>query len=289
MRPKRKDDKLCKQDEFVRPSEDRRPVKRVRRFEATRNDKSNDEQSYEGVRWGMPGVAVFDLPETTKPQKVDEAQITRELENLVDRAKANGASEEFSKKLRTVVYMYRDVWRTRMSGEPQAKLKPMGVKLRPGVLPAQTRQRKLTKQAAKFVTDTVRELIDANITFHNPSSEWARQAMAAPKGDVGTFRLVCDLRAANAAIKSPAQSLPNMNTMLAALVGSSFFASFDFIGVYWQCLASRQASEVFSLQTPLGIVSSNHIIQGSSPATCHFSAVLIDAFRDLFGQLDCVD
>jgi hypothetical protein len=133
---------------------------------------------------------VFDFPETTKPQKVDEAQITRELQNLVDRAKAKVASEEFSKKLRTAVYKYRDVWRTRMSGHPPAKLKPTDVKLRPGVAPVQSRQRKLKKEAAKFVTDPVRELIDANIMFHNPSSNWVSPALAVPEGNMGKFRLV---------------------------------------------------------------------------------------------------
>jgi hypothetical protein len=76
-----------------------------------------------------------------------------------------------------------------------------------------------------------------------------------------------------------------MKKMLASIVGSSFFVSFDFIGTYWQCLASRQASEGFSLQTPLGIVSSNCTIQGSSPATSHFSAVMLDAFRDILDSL----
>jgi hypothetical protein len=190
MRPKSKDDVMRKQEELVRPSEDRRPVKRVRRSQDTRKDNSNDEQSYEGVRWGTPEVEVFDFPETTKPQKVDEAQITLELENLVDRAKAKGASEELSKNLRTEVYKYRDVGRTRMSGQPPAKLKPTDVKLRPGVAPVQSRQRKLKKEAAKFVTDTVRELIDANIMFHNPSSNWASLALAVPEGDMGKFRLV---------------------------------------------------------------------------------------------------
>jgi hypothetical protein len=42
---------------------------------------------------------------------------------------------------------------------------------------------------------------------------------------------------------------------------------------------------VFSLHTPLGIVSSNRIIQGSSPATSHFSAVMLDAFQDLLDSL----
>jgi hypothetical protein len=114
----------------------------------------------------------------------------------------------------------------------------MCVQLNPNSRPHRAANRRWAAPATAFLADTTRNLEKTGALVKNPLATVASPAHAVRKPGSEKYRLTVDLRAVNASCVPIASSLPNIETMLAALSdGDSScraMAKLDFSQAFWQ-------------------------------------------------------
>jgi hypothetical protein len=156
---------------------------------------------------------------------VDIAEIKEACGTMLDESKAAGVSEYGHERLRQMVGTYPDIFRVRMGLDPPADIPPMVITLKDNARPVVATQRRYSQPQVAFINAKVKELVTVGALFINPISKWASPIVAAPKpGSTEGFRFTVDLRAPNAQTIPMASAMPNLEAMLQAVEGSSYYA-----------------------------------------------------------------
>jgi RNase H-like domain found in reverse transcriptase/Reverse transcriptase (RNA-dependent DNA polymerase) len=82
-----------------------------------------------------------------------------------------------------------------------------------------------------------------------------------------------------------AAAMPNLEGMLQAVEGSSYYAKVDLCHAYWQLPLAKESQEYMSIQTPLGVHTPTRTLQGSTDAGNNFQASTSDVFRTMHDHL----
>jgi Reverse transcriptase (RNA-dependent DNA polymerase) len=119
----------------------------------------------------------------------------------------------------------------------------------------------------------------------NPLATIASPAHSVSKPGSEKYRLTVDCRAVNACCIPFASSVPNIETMVAALSeGDSscrVMAKLDFPQAIGQIPLAGKSQELFSVQTPLGTYTPTRMLQGSQDASNYFHGVVSPLFDEL--------
>jgi hypothetical protein len=119
----------------------------------------------------------------------------------------------------------------------------------------------------------------------NPLATIASPAHSVSKPGSEKYRLTVDCRAVNACCIPFASSVPNIETMVAALSeGDSscrVMAKLDFPQALGHIPLAGKSQELFSVQTPLGTYTPTRMLQGSQDASNYFHGVVSPLFDEL--------
>jgi RNase H-like domain found in reverse transcriptase/Reverse transcriptase (RNA-dependent DNA polymerase)/Integrase zinc binding domain/Integrase core domain/Aspartyl protease len=214
-----------------------------------------------------------------------EVEMASALDNLIQRARDNGMSSKGASALNQLVREFRDVWAIKLGPGAPADVPPMCVQLKPNARPRRAANRRWSAPATAFLAATTRNLEKIGALVKNPLATIVSPAHAVSKPGSEKYRLTVDCRAVNACCVPIASSVPNIETMLAALSdGDSscrVMAKLDFPQAFWQIPLARTSQELFSVQTPLGTYTPTRMLQGSQDASNYFHGVVSPLFDEL--------
>jgi hypothetical protein len=124
----------------------------------------------------------------------------------------------------------------------------MRVQLKPNARPRRAASRRWSAPATAFLAATTRNLEKIGALVKNPLATIASPAHAVSKPGSENYRLTVDCRAVNACCVSIASSVPNIETMLAALSNGDsscrFMAKLDFPQAFWQIALAKKSQEL---------------------------------------------
>jgi hypothetical protein len=214
-----------------------------------------------------------------------EVEMTTALDGLVQRARVNGISARGAETLDQLVREFRDVWAIKLGPGAPADVPPMCVQLKPNARPRRAANRRWSAPATAFLAATTRKLEKIGALVKNPLATIASPAHAVSKPGSEKYRLTVDCRAVNACCVPIAPSVPNMETMLAALSNGDsscrVMAKLDFPQAFWQIPLAEESRELFSVQTPLGTYTPTRMLQGSQDASNYFHGAVSPLFDEL--------
>lgn len=192
---------------------------------------------------------------------------------MIKEAKANGISEAGAQQLRKMLLQYRFVFRIKLGADPPANVLPLQVYLIDKPRSYRAPQRTYAPRQRHFIISTVQRLESITAIYKNPHSRWASPALAVIKPGSDELRFTVDLRGPNSQLQPIVSAMPHLESMLTSIEGSQVFSKLDMAHAYWQLPLSKDSQEILSIQTPLGVYSSNRMLQGSTDAGNHFQAV----------------
>lgn len=236
--------------------------------------------SYRGLQYNAVDDDPIVLPESVGALigADTKAEIMSATSKILEAARTNGISPEGHEKLQVMLNKYLDIMRVRLCADPPAKVAPLQIQLKQGARPYRATQRRYAPKQRQFLIDTVRKLEKVGALYKNPQAKWASPALAVNKPGSEEFRFTVDLRIPNSHTVPIASSLPHLESSMQTVEGSRCFAKIDMAHAYWQLPLADQSKEIMSIQTPLGVFSSNRLLQGSTDAGNHFQSVTSDAF-----------
>jgi Reverse transcriptase (RNA-dependent DNA polymerase) len=211
------------------------------------------------------------------------------LQYLVHRARDNGMSSKGAETLNQLVREFRVIWAIKLGPGAPADVPPMPVQLKPNARPRRAANRRWSAPATAFLAPKTGNLEKIGALVKNPLAIIASPVHAVSKPGSEKYRLTVDCRAVNACCVPIASSVPNIETMLAALSNGDsscrFMAKLDFPQAFWQIALAKESQELFSVQTPLGTYTPTRMLQGSQDASNYFHGVVSPLFDELHSWL----
>lgn len=209
-----------------------------------------------------------------------ESSITAAFKSIIVEVQRNGISAHGYNRLNALLQKYRDIFRIKLGNDPPAKLPALSITPTPDSKPFRSLQRRYAPQQKEFIINTVKELEKVGEIFKNPSSRWASPALAVPNPGSSTFRFTVELRVPNSRTIPIVSAMRHLDSEIQNLSSAQFFANIDLAHGYWQIPLSSNSQEMLSIQTPIGVYSSNRLLQGGSDSGNHFQAVLSEKFEN---------
>lgn len=242
---------------------------------------------YFGMRYNAIEDDPITIPEGVGANigKDDPSELLSALENIVQEAKTNGITDTGAIQLTHMLHDFKDVFRINLNPDPPAKVAPLRIKVKENGGPRRSPQRRYAPMQRVFIANTIRQLEQVGAVYKNPTAKWASPALAVQKPGSEQLRFTVDLRAPNAQTEPIASAMPHLDSMLYAAERSTRFAKIDMAHAYWQLPLASDSQELLSIQTPLGVYSSNRLLQGSTDAGNYFQAVTQEAFHPLSQNL----
>ncbi|OWY99894.1 hypothetical protein PHMEG_00029027, partial [Phytophthora megakarya] len=193
------------------------------------------------------------------------------LNQLIDRAVANGLPQEHAAVVSDMLSQFSDIWRDAVSSDPPARVEPLRVTLKSGAVPHRSPPRKYAPLQAQFIREYVKSLVDNNLVAKNNASRWACAVVPVRKpGSRDKFRLTIDYRPVNRVTIPIAGAMPSAATMAEALEGKKVFGNMDFTHGFWQLPLAEESREIFSFITEDGVFTPNRVPQGAMDSALHF-------------------
>ena len=216
--------------------------------------------------------------------EIDDKEIEEALEDLVQRAKDAGASEAFVKSARTLVFKYKDIWRTKLVADPPARVEPMKIFPKPDARPVKARAIRSSPLHNKFLEEHIQKLLKLGYIYRNQHSRYASPAMAVKKPKSDGYRMVVNTKKINSMLESIVWPMPFFEVILQHLAGAKCFASLDAFKGYWQFPMDEKAQEMYSFICHLGVFTPRRVIQGASNSVQIFQAGMEEILGDLLYQ-----
>jgi hypothetical protein len=118
----------------------------------------------------------------------------------------------------------------------------------------------------EFLKHFVDELVHSGPAYRNPRATWCYAALLVPTPGPAIFRFTVDLGPVNKQILPCSWQMPHIESELARVHGSQFFATFDQIHGYWQLMLDPDSQECQSFLTPDGVFTPTRVLHGTSNA-----------------------
>jgi len=210
---------------------------------------------------------------------VDDAEQTAIcLESMIKEAIEHGLPIEYHEELRTLVYSYSDIFRTKLGADPPADTPAMKIRLKPDAIPVRVKVRRYSPPQAKFLREKTDELLGLGLIFPNNQSEWASAPLIVPKKGGEGYRFTVDMRPVNKQTVQHVWPMPNLESVTSQLQGAQCFSVFDFCNGYWQLALDKESQECQSFVTPDGVFTPTRVMQGQTNAVSFFQSSLQGIF-----------
>ena len=218
-----------------------------------------------------------------------EKEVLDAISEMLADAKASGASESFMIELKKRIELRKYVWRIRQGVDPPVKVAPMVIKLKPGATPVRMSSRRVTPIVRDFMKLEVDRQIAANLAYPNPQSAWCsvpfvvKKRIDPERGEVpliDQFRMTNDLKKVNQMCEDTSWPMPNMDVILARLLGAKYFALFDVASGYWQFSLSECSREILSYMTDRGVYTPTRVVQGAKGSVAYFQSKMQEIIGD---------
>ena len=200
----------------------------------------------------------------------------------LDEAKANGLSTQGCGKLAILMNQYKRVFRIRLGASPPASVPPMKIRLRPSNNPVRVKARRYSSEQRQFMERYAQKLLDMEFAFVMPTASWQAAPLIVPKpGSRSKYRMAIDLRPVNAATIKESWPMPHLESEMLDFVGSTCFASLDFVSAYWQLPLHPTSYSLCGIVTPRVVLASKRVLPGLANATSYFQSTVEPLFAEL--------
>ena len=223
----------------------------------------------------LPDIVGDECPEETETN----------LHAIIASAVENGLDEDHTRALRDLVFEYKDIFRSRLGGDPPVQVPPMKILIKPGSKPFKAKRRNYSPQQALFLREKVDELLRLGLAYRNPNSRWASAPLIVRKPGPDVFRFTVDLRAVNALTEKIVWPMPHIDTLLSKLSGSNCFFTIDLCHGYFQMPLHSDSQECQSFYTAEEIVTPTRVLQGQANAVFYFQSAVQELFLPLRDEL----
>ena len=110
----------------------------------------------------------------------------------------------------------------------------------------------------------------------------ANAPLIVPKGrSRSKYRMAIDLRPVNAATIKESWPMPHLESEMLDFVGSTCFASLDFVSAYWQLPLDPSSYTLCGIVTPKFVIASKRVLPGLANATSYFQSTVEPLFAEL--------
>ncbi|OWZ02003.1 hypothetical protein PHMEG_00026515, partial [Phytophthora megakarya] len=195
------------------------------------------------------------------------------LDQLLERAVANGLPQEHVVAVRELLELFPDIWRAVVGAGRAAFVDPLRVTLRVDARPYRSPPRKYAPLQAEFIREYVKSLVADGLVEKNNAARWACAVVPVRKpGSRDKFRLTIDYRPVNRQTIPIAGVMPSAAVVMEVLLGQKMFARFDLTQGFWQLPLHPDSQELFSFVTPDGVYTPKRVPQGAMDSALHFQA-----------------
>jgi Reverse transcriptase (RNA-dependent DNA polymerase) len=212
---------------------------------------------------------LLDLPTSAKPEGISDS-----FDVMIRQAQQNGLPDGSVLALGELLNDFADIWSTSLHAGPPAKLPPLVINLKPDAIPVRVRLRRYSQEQRDFLKQFVSQLEAAGLIYRNPRAAWCSAPLLVPKPGPAQFRFTVDLRPVNRQTVPCSWPMPHVESELARLCNSHYFATFDLSHGYWQLPLAAQSQECQSFITPDGVYSPTRVLHGTTNAVAHMQSVL---------------
>lgn len=250
----------------------------VTRMEAlSRNEASEVDQHRERVNYYQTRQSEDPFPDPSLLDPIDSEQhahINQSIESMLKKAEDNGMPRTPFESLKKTIHANIDLFRTTFSAGKCAQVPPLKIDLRAEAQPIRVRLRKYSQPQQEFLTKLMKQLMDADIIYPNPTASWASAPLLVEKPGPAKFRFTVDLRPVNQFTVKHQYPMPNLEHELTKLSSSAFFATFDLSHGYWQFPLAEESQECQSFITPDGIYTPRRVLHGTTNAVTYLQSSL---------------
>ncbi|KAE8997546.1 hypothetical protein PR002_g19001 [Phytophthora rubi] len=142
------------------------------------------------------------------------------LDELLDRAVANGLPHEHTTAVPEMLELFPEIWRDAVSSGAAASVEPLYVRLREDAKPYRSPPRKYAPLQAEFIREYVKSLVAEGLVTKNNAARWACAVVPVRKpGSRDKFRLTIDYRPVNRLTIPIAVVMPSTATVMEVLLG----------------------------------------------------------------------
>jgi transposase InsO family protein len=213
--------------------------------------------------------------DATATEELEEA-----LQEMLNRARAKGASLHFLLKVKQLVNKYKNLWRTKLGYDEPASVPPLTVELLDETkMPVNHPARKYSPLQRKFLKEHVEELVRLGLARVS-NSAWSSPVVLVRKKD-GTWRMCIDLRGINSRTLPFPWPLPRLDTIMENLRAAVLFAAFDLLRGYWQFPVRARDTKFFAFVTPHGLFELTRVPMGAKNSAPHFQRVMEEVLKPL--------
>ncbi|POM73772.1 Hypothetical protein PHPALM_9349 [Phytophthora palmivora] len=165
------------------------------------------------------------------------------------------------------------VWRLELRVNPPARVPPLKVRLRDGVLPTKCNPRKYPPHIRKFLHEFNKRLVELGLSSPLLPVKKSAQLL--------NIRQSVDYRITNAHTEIMAAVIPILSLVVEHPRQMKHFGLFDFIKGFWHLLLAKVCQEWFSNMTDENIFTPKRVPQGFSDATTRFQKTMEECFASL--------
>ncbi len=179
-----------------------------------------------------------------------------------------------------------DLFRTIMGFDPPADLPALNMsfgkeaakKVRPCRIP-------YTEDPKRFLDYYTDKLVSYGYAYENPNAKYVSESLVLPKVDVPVkieedWRLVVNLKKANAATVPIYWPMPTLEEVQRYLVKAKFYLTLDLKNGYWQIKPAKRCQELFSFSTHRTVLTPTRIPQRCTDAVMYFTSLMMDVFSE---------
>lgn len=142
-----------------------------------------------------------------------------------------------------------------------------------------TKPRRFTEDQQRIIEEEVQSM-EAGGVIEDSHSRFATDVLLVKKPN-GKWRVCGDYRLLNQYTLDDKYPMPNIQELLRAMRGSSFFVTLDLRAGYWQILMAEKAKEMTAFRTPRGLKQMKVMPFGLKTAPATFQRVMNEILGDL--------
>lgn len=216
----------------------------------------------------------------------DRSELLSALKSRVEEARANGMSSQGCLHLSNLFNKYESIFRIRLGNSPPASVPPMRIRLKPDQTPIRVKARRYSAEQRAFMEQYADKLLEMDFAFIMPTASWQAAPLIVVKpGSRSKYRMAIDLRPVNAATVKESWPMPHLESEMLDFVGSTCFASLDFVSAYWQLPLHPDSYDLCGIVTPRVVLASKRVLPGLANATSYFQSTVEPLFAELRSSL----
>lgn len=209
------------------------------------------------------------------------------IEEMIQIAVRSGLPQTWADKLSTLIWQYRDVFRTKLIRHEVVAVKPMKVRLKTDARPVKCQARNYSKLHRDFLEEFTEEVVEAGCLYKNRESRWTSPAYVVPKPDTNgkRLRVTVDLRVPNRMVEPIQWPMPHLDTLLQFMSGCQYYITCDGFKGYWQLPLDKESQEIMSIMTHNGVFTPTRISQGAADSVMFFQSAMDTIFDEEKGKI----